>query len=131
MYSRRSFRFVEFSSFLISCYPLFWLSVSYNLLVLDVNDIFWCCVLYFFGHFVNCIVSVFQFTSRLYLNNQLYFKNMSIPFKFITAILICSLYLLISTSSGVNHVTSPFLVLFTLKTLNDLFIGSALIFFFY
>ena len=54
---------------------------------------------------------------------------MSMPFKSMTAVIICSLYLLISTSSDVNHVISPLLVSFILKTLNDLSIGSVLIFF--
>ena len=44
-----------------------------------------------------------------------------------TAILICSLYLLISTSIGSYYATSPFLVPSTLKTLSNLSIGSVLI----
>ena len=59
--------------------------------------------------------------------NQLYLKNMSIPFKSITVALIFSMCLLISNSSGVNLVTSSFLVLSALKTLNNLFMGSILI----
>ena len=53
---------------------------------------------------------------------------MSIPFKSMTVTSICSLCLLISTSGSANHVTSLFLVLSILKTLNDLSIGSILIF---
>ena len=61
------------------------------------------------------------------MTNQLYSKNMSILFKSMTTVLIRSLCLLILTSSGANHVTSPFFVPSALKTLNDLFIGSVLI----
>ena len=49
------------------------------------------------------------------------------PFKSVTAVLICSLYLFISTSIGTYYVTSSFLIPSTWKTLNDLFIGSVLI----
>ena len=111
--------------FPISCCSLFWLSVSYIFLFL--NDISWCYILQFFGHLVNYIISIFQFTSKLYSTNQLYFRNMSILFKFMTTRSIYSLYLLILTSTGVYHVTSPFLVLSILKTLNDLAIGPVLI----
>jgi len=52
---------------------------------------------------------------------------MSVPFKSITIMLIFSLYLLISTLSGVNHVTSLFFVPFALNTLNDIFAGFVLI----
>jgi len=52
-------------------------------------------------------------------------------FKFMTTVSIYFLYLLISTSSGINCVTSLFLVLFILKTSNDLFISSVLIFSFF
>jgi len=45
-----------------------------------------------------------------------------------TAVSICFLYPLISTFSSANHVTSPFFVLSILKNLNDLSIGSILIF---
>ena len=74
-------------------------------------------------------VPVFQYISGLCLINQSYPKNMSIPFKSVTTVSICSLYLLISTFSSTNHVTFPFLILSTLKILNDLFIGFVLIFF--
>ena len=49
------------------------------------------------------------------------------PFKFITAALIISICLLISSSSSANHITSPLLVLSTLKTSNNLDSGSVLI----
>ena len=49
------------------------------------------------------------------------------PFKFVTAMSIHSIYPLIFSSSGMNLVTSSFLVLFVLKILNDLSIGSVLI----
>ena len=45
-----------------------------------------------------------------------------------TAVPICSLYSLISTSSGANHITSLFFIPSALKTSNDLSIGSVLIF---
>ena len=45
-----------------------------------------------------------------------------------TAAPICSLYPLISTSSGTNHITSLFFIPSVLKTSNDLSIGSVLIF---
>ena len=82
----------------------------------------------FFGHFVNYITSMFQFTSGLCLTNQLYPGNMSVLFKSVTTTLICSLYLLISTSNSMYHVTSPFLVASTLKTSNNLSISFVLIF---
>ena len=82
---------------------------------------------YILQHFVNYIVSVFQFTSGLCLANQLYSKNMFILFKSITTILILSMYSLISSSSSTNLVASPFLVLSALKTLNNLSIGSIFI----
>ena len=69
-----------------------------------------------------------QFTSRLCLTSQLYLKNIFMLFKSITAVSICFLCLFISTSSSAYHVTSPFLVLLALKTLNDWLIGSVLIF---
>jgi len=45
-----------------------------------------------------------------------------------TAVLICSLCLLISTSISIYHVTSLFLVLSTLNTSNNLFMSFILIF---
>ena len=77
---------------------------------------------------MNFIVPLFQSTSGLCFTNQSYPKNMSIPFKSVTAASIHSLCPLISTSSSANCVTSLFFVLSALKTLNNLFIGSVLIF---
>ena len=118
MYSERSSGFVRSSSLPISCYSLSCISIAYALLVLNV--MFWWSVQHVFGHLVNHIVPIFQFTSRLYLTNQSYPKNMSVLFRLVTAASIFFLCLLISTSSGTNHVTSPFLVLFVLKTLNTI-----------
>ena len=52
---------------------------------------------------------------------------MSMLFKSMTTKLICFLYPLILTSSSTYHITSSFLVLSILKTLNDLAIGFVLI----
>ena len=52
---------------------------------------------------------------------------MSVPFKSMTAVLTFFLYTFILTSSGANHITSPFLVPFTLNISNDISIGSVLI----
>jgi len=127
MYSGRSFGFVRSSIFLMSYCHLFWLSIGCNLLVLNVNNMFWYCILHSFVHSVNYIVPKFQFTSRLCLTNQSYPKNMTMLFKSVTVTSMCSLYSLISSSSGTNYITSPFLVLSVLKNSNDLFIGSVLI----
>ena len=116
------------SSFPISCCLLSWSFVGCTLLFFNVKSISWCYVLHVFGHLVNHIISVSQFTSGLCLTNQSYPKNMFIPFKSMTAVSICSLCLLISTSSNVNYVTFPFFVPSILKTSNNLFIGSILIF---
>jgi len=93
-----------------------------------LNNISWFCVLHIFRYLIKYIVPEFQFASRLCLTSQSYSKNMFIPFKSITTILICSLYLLISTLSGINHVTSLFLVLSSLKTSNAISTGFVLIF---
>ena len=81
----------------------------------------------FFRHLINCMVSIFQFTSGLCLTNQLCPRNIFMLFKSVTSVLICSLCLLISTSSSANHVTSLFLVLSVLKTLNAISAGFILI----
>ena len=127
MYSGRFSRLVRSGSFSMFCCSLSWLSISYIFYVFDVNNMFWCCILHFFGYLVNYIVSKFQFTSGLCLTNQLYPKNMSILFKFVTVVLIYSLYPLISSFSSTNYVISPFLGTSILKTLNDLFIGFVLV----
>jgi len=129
VYSEKSSRFVRSGFFSISCYPLSWLSIGCNLL--SLNDIFWYSILQLFGHFVNHIISIFQFISGLCLINQLYSQNISILFKSITATLICSLCPLISTSIGTYYITSPFLVPSALNTSNDLFMSSILILSFY
>jgi len=128
IYSGRSSGFVRFIYFPMFCCSLFWLFIGCNLLVLDINNMFWYCVLHSFRHLVNHIVFVLQFNFGLCLTSHLYLKNIFMPFKFVAAILMCSLCLLISSSSSTYHVTSPFLVLFILKTSNDLSIGSVLIF---
>ena len=127
MYSGRSSKLVRSGSFSMFCCSLSWLSISYIFYVFDVNNMFWCCILHFFGYLVNCIVPKFQFTSGLCLTNQLYSKNMSILFKSVTAISIYSLCPLISSFSGTNYVISLFLGTSILKTLNDLFIGFVLV----
>ena len=126
MYFGRSSRFVGSSSLPISYCSLSCVSVACIFCVL--NDISQYCILHVFRHLVNHIVPEFQFISKLYLTNQSYPKNMSILFKSVIIVSIFSLFLLISTSSSVYHVTSLFLVLFVLKTLNNLFIGSVFIF---
>ena len=118
MYSGRSFRFFGSSFFPIFYCPLFLSSVGYILLVFDINNISWYYVLHSFGHLINCIIPEFQFTSGLCLTNQSYPKNMSMPFKSMTTVSMCSLCLLICSSSSANLVTSPFLVPSVLKTLN-------------
>ena len=119
MYFSKSFEFVRFSFLPISCCSLFVSSVSCNLHIIDVNKISWYCILHSVKYLVNHIVSVFQFTSRLYLTNQLYPKIMSVPFKSMTAMSILSIYPFISSSNSANLVISLFLVSFALKTLNN------------
>jgi len=101
-------------------------SVACNLYVLDMNVMSCYCVLHFLGHLINCIALVFQFTSGLYLTNQLFPKNMFMLFKSMTTMSILFICLLISSSSGTNLVTFPFLIPSVLKTLN-LFISSVFI----
>jgi len=127
MYFIKSSRFVGSSSLPISCFLLSVSSISCSLYILNVNEMSWCYILYSLGYLANCIVLIFQFTSGLYLTNQLYSKNISVSFKSITAMLIFSVCLLISHSSGTNLVTSSFLVLSALKTSNYLFISSIFI----
>ena len=125
MYSGRSFRFVGSGFLPISYCPLSCVSIAYALLVLNI--ISQCSVLHVFGHLINYIVLLFQFTSGLCLTNQSYPRNISILFKSITTTLICSLCPLILISSSTNLVTSLFLVLSTLKTLNDVSASFVLI----
>ena len=119
---------------LLDLFPCQFLGVFYlcllldcNILVLDINKMSWCFVLHSFGHLVNHTVLLAQLTSELYLTNQSYPKNMSVLFESMTTALTFSICLLIPTSSGTNLVTSLFLVLSALNTLNDLFIGFVLI----
>ena len=97
------------------------LSVVYVILVL--NSISWCFILQLHGHLVNYIIPFFQLTSGLYLANQSYLRNMSVPFESVTAASSYFLCLLISISKCATLVTSPFFVPSTLKTLNEKFIG--------
>ena len=126
IYSSKYFEFIKYSFLLIFCCSLFVSSVGCSLYILDVNKMSWCCILHSVKHFVNHIVSIFQFTSRLCSANQLYPKNMSVPFNSMTSISILFTYPLISSSSGANIVIFLFLVLSVLKILNNLFIGSVL-----
>jgi len=128
MYSERFSRFVRSGSLPISCYSLSCMSIACVLCIL--NDISWYCVVHILGYFVNYIVPKFQFTSELCLTSQSYSKNMSVLFKSITTTSICSLYLLISISSGTNHLAFPFLVLSILKTSNIISVGFILMFLF-
>ena len=125
MYSGRSSVFVGSGFLLISCCPLSCVSVAYSLLV--SNLISWCFVLHVFEHLVNCIILLSQFTSVLCLTNQSCPKNIFMPFKYITAISICSLCPLILTSSGANLETSLFLEPSILKTSNNISAGLVLI----
>ena len=128
MQSERSSRFVGSGYFSISCCPLSLSSIVYVLQFLDVNDMSQCFVLHVFEYLVNFIILLFQFISRLCFTSQLYSRNISMLFKFITTTSICFLYLSISTSSSANRITSLFFVLSVLKTLNDLSNSSVLIF---
>ena len=134
MYSSRSSKFIGSSFFFISWYFLSISFIGIILLALNLNKMFWYCILYFFGHFVNHIISLFQLASnRLCLTNQLYSKNMSMQFKFITTTSIFSIYLLVSSSNSANWVTLWFLllVLAVLKVLNSLGSGVILIYSFF
>jgi len=74
-------------------------------------------------HLVNFIVPLFQLTSELCLTSQSCPRNMSVPFRFVTAASNCSLCLLTFISRDATLVTSPFLVPSALKTSNEKFIG--------
>ena len=69
------------------------------------------------------MVLFFQLTFRLCLTSQSCPKNMSILFKSATAASNYSLWPLILISKGATLVTSPFFVLFALKTSNEKLIG--------
>ena len=121
MYLGKSFGFVISGS--LPIFLLFYSLLSVACVLLVLNLISWCFILQLSRHLVNCIIPFFQLTSGLCLTNQLYLRNMSILFKSITTASSCFLYLLISISRDAILVTSLFLVLFTLKTLNKKFIG--------
>ena len=97
-------------------------------ILLVLNSMFWCFILQDLEHLVNHIVPFFQLTSGLCLINQSCPRNMSILFRSITAASSCSLCALILISRGAILVTSPFFVLFALKTSNEKFIGFVCIF---
>ena len=128
MYSGKSSGFIRSSSLPIFCCSFSVSSIGYNLHILNINEISQCCILYFL-EYLNCIVSFSQLTSGLCLTNQLYSKNIFMPFKFITTVSILFICLLISSFSGTNLVTSPFLIPSTLKTSNDLSISFVFIHF--
>ena len=125
IYSRKSFGFVGSSFLLISYCSLSSVSIVCALLTLNIMS--WYYVLYIFGHLVNHIVSIFQFTSRLCSTSQLYLRNMSVLFKLVTTMSIHSLCLLISTLNSTNCIISPFLVPSTLETSNAMSAGFILI----
>ena len=72
-----------------------------------------------YGHLINLMVPFFQLTSGLCLTSQSYPKNISILFKSVTAASNCSLWPLILISRGATLITSSFLILSVLKTLNE------------
>ena len=127
IYFSKSSGFIVSSSFLIFLLSYFLVSVACVLLVL--NLISWCFILQLPEYLVNHIVSFFQFTSGLCLTNQSCPRNISVPFKSITAASNYFLCLLISISKGAILVTSLFFVLSTLNTLNEKFIGFICILF--
>ena len=86
-------------------------SVAWVLLV--SNLISWCFIVQLPGHLVNFIVLFFQLTSGLCLTSQSYPRNMSIPFRSVTAASNCSLWPLILISKdatlccGNHQIQSP------------------------
>ena len=121
IYSSKSSGFVVsgfFPIFLLSC-SLF--SVACVLLVL--NLISWCFILQLSRHLINYIIPFFQLTSWLCLTSWLYSKNMSVPFKSVTAVFNYSLCLLILIFRGTTLVISLFFVLSILNTSNEKLIG--------
>ena len=103
-------------SFPISPLSCFLVSIACVLLVL--NSMSWCFILQDSGHLIDYIVSFFQLTSGLCLTIQSCSKNISIPFRSVTAASSYSLCLLILISKSATLVTFPFFVLFALKTSN-------------
>ena len=124
MYSDKSFKFVLSGFFPISSLSYSLLSiVSVVLILLDLNHMSLCFIIQFPGYLVNLIIPFFQLTSGLCLTNQLCPRNMSVPFRSVTAASNCSLWPLISISKGTTLVTSPFFVPSVLKTSNEKFIS--------
>ena len=114
IYSGKSSGFVVSGFFLIL--PLSYSLFSVACVLLVLNSISWCFILQLSRHLVNHIILFFQLTSGLYLTNQSCPRNMSIPFKFITAASSCSLCLLILIFRSAILVTSLFFVPSALKT---------------
>ena len=111
MYSDKSSGFVLSGFFPISSLSYFLLSiVSVVLILLDLNYMSLCFIVQFPGYLVNLIIPFFQLTSGLCLTNQLCPRNMSIPFRSVTATSKISLCPLISISRDAILVTSPFFV---------------------
>jgi len=121
IYSGKSSGFVLSSFFPISL--LSYVIVSIACVFLVLNHTSWCFIVQLPGHLVNFIVPFFQLTSGLCLTSQSCTRNISVPFKSITATSSYSLYLFILTSRGATLVTSPFFVLSALNTSNEKFIG--------
>ena len=127
IYLGKSSGFVVLDSLPILLLSCSLLSVVCVLLVL--NSISWCFILQLPGHLTNFIVLFFQLTFGLCFINQSWFKNVSVPFKSVTAASNCSLCLLIVISRGTTLVTSPFFIPSVLKTSNEKFIGLVCILF--
>ena len=89
IYSGKSSGLILSSSFSILLLSYTIVSIVWVLLVL--NSISWCFILQLPGHLVNFIVPFFQLISELCLTNQLWPKNMSVPFKSVTTAFSCSL----------------------------------------
>ena len=96
-------------------------SMAFVLLVLNLIPL--CFIVQLPGHLVNLMVPFFWLTSGLCLTSQSWPKNMSVPFKSVTAASSYFLCPLISISKGAILVTSLFFVSSALKTLNEKFIG--------
>ena len=97
------------------------ISIAFVLLVLNLMSS--CFIVQLPRYLVNLIVLFFQLTSGLCLTSQLYPKNMSVLFESVTVVSNCFLWPLILISRGATLVTSPFFVLFALKTSNEKLIG--------
>ena len=96
-------------------------SMAFVLLVLNLMSL--CFIVQFPEHLVKLMVLFFQLTSGLCLTSQSCPKNMSVPFKSITATSNYSLWLLILISRNATLVTSLFFIPSVLKTSNEKLIG--------